>query len=362
MTRDWKEDSMPHVDEGTLHAYLDGELPSSERAAVEAHLAECATCRATLAEEWALLERASALLGSARPVERPAPPFEQIRRSPKRSPWRVRTPFAWAASIMVALGLGYYLRNPGNDASSFAPPPQSVVIAQDRAAPAVPAPANNAPREEPRAGARRELERTRQPESRTDEVAERDARAETPAAATGAIAQLKATPTLLDTSTPKPPLVLDQVVVTAAPAERKDLVSVRGRSATTQWQVISRGTARTLLGTDPVGLPDLATRSIRRSPAPDATVVVEQALDSATVIQIFQRPAETAGYYIDGAKVDTAARAAARLQARAPAAAAREMAPADRLARFVGRLRVEIAGPLSPDSLNRLLELVEPLP
>jgi len=110
---------MSHVDEGTLHAYLDGELPSAERAALEAHLADCATCRASLAEERALLERASALLGSARPVERPAPPFEQLQRTPKPSPWRVRRAFAWAASIALALGLGYYLRNP-----RLAPVPQ----------------------------------------------------------------------------------------------------------------------------------------------------------------------------------------------------------------------------------------------
>src|SRR2546428_5978460 len=90
MIQDWKEDSMSHVDEGTLHAYLDGELPSGERTALEAHLADCATCRANLTEERALRERATALLGSALPAERPAPPLEQLRREPQRSPWRVR--------------------------------------------------------------------------------------------------------------------------------------------------------------------------------------------------------------------------------------------------------------------------------
>src|SRR5207249_2573904 len=113
MMQDWKEDSMSHVDEGTLHAYLDGELPSAERAALEAHLADCATCRANLTEERALRERATAVLGSARPAERPAPPLEQLRREPQGSPWRVRRSFAWAASIALALGLGYYMRSPG---------------------------------------------------------------------------------------------------------------------------------------------------------------------------------------------------------------------------------------------------------
>src|SRR5258705_9759915 len=114
MTQDSKETSMPHVDEGTLHAYLDGELPSAERKAVETHLAECASCGTQLAEERALLERASALLGATRPIERAAPPFEQLRpRATRRSLLRVRTPVAWAASIALALGLGYYLHEPG---------------------------------------------------------------------------------------------------------------------------------------------------------------------------------------------------------------------------------------------------------
>src|SRR3982074_1084239 len=134
MMQDWKEDSMSHVDEGTLHTYLDGELPSAEREAVEAHLAECETCRANPAEARALRERATAVLGSARPAERPAPPFEQLRREPTRSPWRVRRSFAWAASIALALGLGYYMRNPGSYRTAPLAPAQPVVVAQNRAA------------------------------------------------------------------------------------------------------------------------------------------------------------------------------------------------------------------------------------
>src|SRR2546428_5792736 len=109
---DRKEDRMSHVDEGTLHAYLDGELASGERATLEAHVAQCATCRAALADERALRDRASAVLSLARPSERPAPSLEQLRRaSPaKRSPWHLRTSFAWAASIVLALGVGYLLR------------------------------------------------------------------------------------------------------------------------------------------------------------------------------------------------------------------------------------------------------------
>ena len=53
---------MSHVDEGTLHAYLDGELPPSERAGLEAHIAQCASCRTRLSDERALRERIVAAL------------------------------------------------------------------------------------------------------------------------------------------------------------------------------------------------------------------------------------------------------------------------------------------------------------
>ena len=336
---------MSHVDEGTLHAYIDGELPPNERTALEGHLAQCATCGATLAEERALLERASALLGSAPPVERPAPPFEQIRRAIKRSPWRVRTSFAWAASIMLALGLGYYLRDPGNKASALYAPSQPASVAQNRGA-ATPAPGLGAERQE--RPARRPLstppaDAVARVESKTASVAA----AETPPAAAGAVTLRSSAPQLSNVTpaTPARKLMdttvrLEAVVVTGA--VEKDAGAMR-------WPIISRDAATTLLGTDPVGLPGLATRRIRRSPAPDATVVVEQLLDSSTVIQVFQRAADSPLYIVDGTPLPQSRRDRA----------ARE---ADRLARFVGRLRVEISGPLPVDSLNRLLEQVEPLP
>lgn len=332
--QDSKEDSMSHVDEGTLHAYLDGELPSTERAALEAHLAQCATCRATLTEERALLERASALLGSARPAERAAPPFEQIRRTPRRSPWHVRTPVAWAASITLALGIGYSLQSPDARVAP-ATPSESVGMTRYSKAPEAP---------------RREQETRRRDAAPTDELARLGLESGAGAVAIKPqVALRNAAPTPAAAAPPslRDSLVLNEVIVTTG-ARSNDVSALRGRAVTTEWQIISRGVAASLLGARPVGLPGLATRKIRRSPGADGTVVVEQALDSSTVIQIFQRPASAASS------------AEARLMERDRSA--RDAAPSDRLARFVGRLRVEIAGPLSPDSLNRLLEQVEPLP
>src|SRR5437773_10643961 len=99
---------MSHVDEGTLHAYLDGALPPGERGQVDAHLAECPACRERLAEARALIARADALLALALPAERSAPPLHELRR---RSMWRrVRWPIAWAATVTLAIGLGWMWR------------------------------------------------------------------------------------------------------------------------------------------------------------------------------------------------------------------------------------------------------------
>ena len=349
---------MPHVDEGTLHAYLDGELPSAERKTLEAHLAECASCRAMMAEERALLERASALLGSARPPERATPPFE-----PRRSPWRVRTPVAWAASIALALGVGYYLHEPGTSVPSAAvvqrhdePASQLTYAApqEDKPAPAptqprrqarTPAssPATPPPRAEARADERpQDSDAGRALEEATVAAAarERDS-VMTKAAAPQLRNSAAAAPRLLDST-----LALDAIVVRSANSGGMQLN--RGLTTTT-WPIISSGTARSLLGTEPVGLPGLA-RQIRRSPVGDGTVVVEQKIDSKTTVQIFQR--QTTDAHFDSSPTVLQGYAYGQ----------RDSAAAERLARYVGRLRVEISGPLTTDSLNKLLDRLEPLP
>ncbi len=349
---------MSHVDEGTLHAYLDGELPSTERSALEAHLAGCATCRENLSEERSLRERASAVLGSARPAERPAPPLDQLRREPKRSPWRVRRSFAWAASIALALGLGYYMRSPSGRA---APPAdmtsQPIAVAQHRTrdeerdkSPAPTAAQPSAP-----AATRVYQQRSARP---TDAVAAGEAAKLDSTATTTALARANAAAPAPKTADP---VRLDARVASGAvPAAQRDLPApafAERQVTATSWPVISRRMAKSILGEEPVGLPGLATRHFRRVPGTEGTIVVEQAIDSSTVIQIFQRPAYPydstgSGYANEG-----------RLRARGYLSEEQARERGNRLfARFVKGLRVEITGPLSPDSLNRLLEQVAPLP
>jgi len=364
---------MSHVDEGTLHAYLDGELPSTERAALEAHLAGCAACHGNLIEERSLRERASAVLGSARPVERPAPALDQLRREPKRSPWRVRRSFAWAASIALALGVGYYMspngRVPAADHMS-----QPIAVAKQRAdandeerdkSPAATA-AQSAPAHAPAATRLRYEQRSARP---TDAVAaaesKLDSTAKTPAlglANAAAPAPKAADSARIDARVASGTVAAAQRDQPApAPAAGAPTFIVDGSAArvlpATNWPVISRRMAKSILGEEPVGLPGLATRRFRRVPGTEGTIVVEQAIDSSTVIQIFQRTAypydSTGGGYANEGRL--------RVRGYASEEQARERG--NRLfARFVKGLRVEITGPLSPDSLNRLLEQVAPLP
>ena len=79
---------MSHVDEGQLHAYLDGGLSAMDAVRVERHLAECAPCRQRLEEARALVQRAARLLEWTNPPERAAPPLAELppARETPRSP------------------------------------------------------------------------------------------------------------------------------------------------------------------------------------------------------------------------------------------------------------------------------------
>lgn len=99
---------MQHADEGTLHAYLDGELDAAERAELERHLSVCVPCRNALAEARTFLSESDGMIRAldvATPNAAPAP----LR--PATRPFVRLTTLAWAASILVAVGLGYSLRN-----------------------------------------------------------------------------------------------------------------------------------------------------------------------------------------------------------------------------------------------------------
>ena len=141
---------MKHLEEGTIHAWLDGALGADEAAAVERHFADCEDCAARVAEARGLVAGASRILSAlddvgAEIVPSRAPEVTRTRRRPK-----VTRVVAWlaAAGLLLAVGLETRTRTAGEFAagSGMAVPAGSVATsgAESRKTTAT---TENAPRE-----------------------------------------------------------------------------------------------------------------------------------------------------------------------------------------------------------------------
>ncbi len=112
---------MSHANEGQIHAYLDRQLEFADQAArerFETHVAECSDCTVLLNEVRAIHARATGMLGDSQPAVANMPSFEAVvtRASERSARWatvrklnRTRA-LAWAASIVVAVAVGWYAR------------------------------------------------------------------------------------------------------------------------------------------------------------------------------------------------------------------------------------------------------------
>ncbi|HWA15807.1 MAG TPA: zf-HC2 domain-containing protein, partial [Gemmatimonadales bacterium] len=112
---------MSHLEEGRLHELLDGELDESARAAALAHLAGCERCRAAYEEAKSFVAESDALIDAvqlpAQPAARAAAPAVaptvahravEVRDVAAATRLRRYRTLAWAASVMFAVGLGWY--------------------------------------------------------------------------------------------------------------------------------------------------------------------------------------------------------------------------------------------------------------
>jgi anti-sigma factor RsiW len=322
---------MSHVDDGQVHAYLDGELPQADAWRLEAHVAECPACRGRLEEARALITRAGELLALAAPPARDVPPFRAGDvRPPARPSWRVPQPLAWAASVVLALAAGWYLR--GTPAT--APPDDRPAVAKTAAAPETAA----------------TVVATRPAESKTRGRQDADEAAQTLAAAQrdqvisgSAAPDRQITP--LDRAARAEPGAAAPV---AAPVPHPAPSPSPSPPPPPHWETIPWDTARTILGAEPVRIPDVPALA-KRSSLADGVVLIEQQLESGTVIRLYERPAAAPA---PGANEAAAERREVR------GFLALRVGGSERLARYVGSLRVEIEGALPADSLSRLLELV----
>ena len=346
---------MSHVDEGTLHAYLDGELPAGEAHDLEAHVAQCRECRVRLDEERALIARADELLGLAAPPDRAVPPFRPgDREPPVRLWWRVRLPLAWAATVVLALGAGLYL-------GSGVLPRQRAVVQNSgdvATAKALPAPAAPEPAAVPPA-APRQMQRVRSaPAAPTTVAAERkSAVKDQPAEAVAAeLAQRAFQPSAAPPPAPAPTVsrIVGPYALTGPP--------------------LTLDSARALVGTDPYAVPELPVRGIYRARmiGYSAVVVVQQPLDSSTAIDVITgrySPTALDAVVVSGAvRRDSVSPTERALLGRAPAdslAAQRRAqprpAPGALADRSTAALVVEVRGPLPADSLAALQRRLAPL-
>jgi putative zinc finger protein len=91
---------MQHPDEGTIHAWIDGELPADDAAALEAHLGECAECSALAAEARGLVAASSRIVSALDIIPGDVIP----KTAPRRRPWYASTQLRAAAAVVIVAG------------------------------------------------------------------------------------------------------------------------------------------------------------------------------------------------------------------------------------------------------------------
>lgn len=103
-------ETMRHIPEEELHAYLDQALSRAQCVEIESHLASCESCRDARDAIAALRDRTTALLATLAPPRRFAPIFDQLQeqaaaRSARRH--QLRRAGVWAASLAAAIAVGW---------------------------------------------------------------------------------------------------------------------------------------------------------------------------------------------------------------------------------------------------------------
>ena len=360
---------MSHVDDGTLHAYLDGELSLPEAQSIEAHVAQCPACRTRLEEERALITRAGELLAQATPPDREVPAFRPGDvKPPVRLWWKVRLPLAWAATVALALGVGTFLGESSSMRRARIPSHQESRDSADQVAQNAPALDRLAA---PERQSRRES-RPRQAAPSTRPPVGMLADKPKPMAARSMADSLS----MADSTAYRGSSALNARAVTSAEAERRvaakaaaptavprpEMVSLGDRGYALKGAQIGADSARLLLGRDPLVVPDAPIRAMYRAHmiGYSGMVIVEQALDSSTVIEVINgraSPVQLEAVVVSGAGVPRADSLAAAAPTPEPAPAA-EKQKAERIA---SDFFVDVRGPLSTDSLAALRRLLRPL-
>jgi hypothetical protein len=115
---------MLHLDEGTVHAWLDGELAPDEAESAARHVATCAECQTLVAEARGLMAGASRIVSALDAGPAGVIPPAQRGPSSSRRTWRrfALTPMRMsiAATIVVAVGVTITARRVADNSSTRA--------------------------------------------------------------------------------------------------------------------------------------------------------------------------------------------------------------------------------------------------
>ncbi|MEO7682854.1 MAG: carboxypeptidase-like regulatory domain-containing protein [Gemmatimonadaceae bacterium] len=111
---------MQHLDEGTIHAWLDGELSPDEASNVAAHASACPECAAMVAEARGLVAASTRILtaldevpGSVIPSVPDIAPAQTVRRR-----WYQRTDVRAAAALLLVAGTSLVVVQRGANSSA----------------------------------------------------------------------------------------------------------------------------------------------------------------------------------------------------------------------------------------------------
>lgn len=224
---------MPHLDDGVLHAMVDGEIPSAELEALQAHLAGCEGCRTRL---LAARDEAATVRGLIDLVEPP----DAIASKPagggtarprgRGASWQT---LAWAASLMLAVGLGYGLGRKGSPTAELPAAPPAVLASGETApAPAPKALPASPPRSAPApAEAKQEVAPATAARANAVESGERvDAERRTAQAMDMPAAQRAAPAADLSAAAPAAPSAMSGLSARKATAAREEVAGERDRA------------------------------------------------------------------------------------------------------------------------------------
>lgn len=129
---------MSHLDEGTIHAWLDGALSADEAKSVEAHVHACQMCSAAVAEARGLVAASSRILGALDEVPGNVIPAGS-RAAPVKKEKRMWRAAPWVTGIAAVLMAGVVLRTSDVSREATAPGPVAApTAAVEEAAQAMP--------------------------------------------------------------------------------------------------------------------------------------------------------------------------------------------------------------------------------